>query len=304
MNGSSSNIFTNEQLCEISRDAFIDELNQALDTYGENPFDPYGTAARLAIRGEQKSRILEALLRSEVFYKQFHFDKLQGEPGLSRDPKFQPVMDALDSVYDFEPPRNWRKIAIEEVSMYDHRGKISKAIEEGAESTEVLELLKQSSLWIERLHDFETSMDVELPQQAQINEWHEFQKVLTVIQDLDEIELDEADFFRDFFEPVEIIVDDSSVTWRPNSDCLIENYGPMAASISKNLEEYIMTASFPSGSLRVTPTGPNLPATIRNLWTVVWALSQIFDDCEIVLVGPDFPNLDELYGDDDEGRVY
>lgn len=296
--------FSNELLVWQSRENFLECLDLATDSDGNNPYDPNGIVTQLVSRGEPMARVLEALLRYEDFYRMKNLANKGQISDTDKGREFKVILDSLESIVDIQPACNWRDAAITKISKYDSDGVVSKSINQGADSKSVLTALGQSKAWLDALQDYETSGDVELPRQFQIERWQEFRLVLQSINDIDEIELDEADYLREFFEPVEIHIDDSIVIWNPDAEFLTPHSGSNSGVISNAIEDFIAFHALQEGAFGVTPTGPSLPATLKNLWTVVWVANQIFGDSKIELVGNDFPNLAELYGDDDETVVY
>lgn len=112
--------------------------------------------------------------------------------------------------------------------------------------------------------------------------------------------------FKEYTEPVDITVDGSTVTWNPGESQLTPKEGENADLIAENVSRFIYYSAPDRVTIPVTPEGPFLPATIENLYTVVWAIETLYYDAEISYSG-DAPtmadmNLDEESNFDEDGN--
>lgn len=107
--------------------------------------------------------------------------------------------------------------------------------------------------------------------------------------------MDEENFdSSEFTEPVVFKIDDSAVAWAPGEDFLTPVYGPNASEIVDSVRTFITQASNAGEDIRVTPEGPNLPGSGRNLYTVVWAIETLYSEREISSEGGNRPTMADL----------
>lgn len=108
--------------------------------------------------------------------------------------------------------------------------------------------------------------------------------------------------FKEYTEPIGIQIDDVILGWSPSSEMFSLLEGDDAALVSENIENFIKATANYEDYIMVTPEGPSLPATIKNLYTVVWAIDAIYgDDTAIKYLG-DAPTLADM-GLDPESNV-
>ena len=103
-----------------------------------------------------------------------------------------------------------------------------------------------------------------------------------------------ANDLKRFTEPVRIKVgDQDSIYWNPDA--------PETSRLTGNpdlvdlISSYIDAKSKGSDTIKVTPEGPYLPATIDNLYTIFWAVNELFTALEedVKFFG-DVPSLKDL----------
>lgn len=110
------------------------------------------------------------------------------------------------------------------------------------------------------------------------------------------------DEFKEYTEPIGIEIDDVVLGWNPNREGFSLISGEDAELVATNIETFIKAASDYEEYIRVTPEGPSLPGTVKNLYTVVWAIDTIYgDDTTIKYIG-DAPTLADM-GLDPESNV-
>lgn len=110
------------------------------------------------------------------------------------------------------------------------------------------------------------------------------------------------DEFKEYTKPIGIQIDDVVLGWNPSSEMLSPLGGEDAVLVSENIENFIKSTANYEESIMVTPEGPSLPATIKNLYTVVWAIDTIYgDDTTIKYIG-DAPTMADM-GLDPESNV-
>jgi hypothetical protein len=97
-----------------------------------------------------------------------------------------------------------------------------------------------------------------------------------------------------YTEPVFFTIENSSVAWEPGEEFLIPVSGPKAKEITDSVTRFITLASNYGEDIQVTPEGPNLPGTEKNLFTVVWAIETLFSEQEISYKGGKYPTMADL----------
>jgi hypothetical protein len=101
------------------------------------------------------------------------------------------------------------------------------------------------------------------------------------------------EYFEKYTEPVTIVVNgEDQLTWIPGHHSLASAPGP-ARDIAIFLKEYIEAASRGDLNIMVTPEGPYLPASVRSIYTVVWALLTVYGSDAVEFIG-DAPNLRDM----------
>ena len=103
---------------------------------------------------------------------------------------------------------------------------------------------------------------------------------------------EDAEDWKEYDQPVKFIVGTNQIGWYPDEDTLSAVPGSMAKEIANSVEELIMYLD-DRGYIQVTPEGPSLPATVKNLYTVVWAFNELYKD-EGVEVEGDAPTLADM----------
>ena len=103
-----------------------------------------------------------------------------------------------------------------------------------------------------------------------------------------------ADELKRYTEPVRFQVGDlDSVYWNPDAPETVRLTGNR--EIINIINSFIETLSEGRDTIKVTPEGPYLPATVDNLYTVFWAVTTIFDRVgETVKFYGDVPSLKDL----------
>jgi hypothetical protein len=103
-----------------------------------------------------------------------------------------------------------------------------------------------------------------------------------------------ADELKRYTEPVRFKVGElDSVYWNPDAPETVRLTGNR--EIVNIITSFIETLSEGRDTIKVTPEGPYLPATVNNLYTVFWAVTTIFDRVgETVKFYGDVPSLKDL----------
>jgi hypothetical protein len=101
------------------------------------------------------------------------------------------------------------------------------------------------------------------------------------------------EYFKKYTEPVTIVVfGEYYLEWTPGRSRLGTDSGP-ARDIAIFLDEYIYAYSNGEPQLMVTTEGPSLPASVKSIYTVVWALLSVYDANEVKFIG-DAPTLRDM----------
>lgn len=101
------------------------------------------------------------------------------------------------------------------------------------------------------------------------------------------------EYFKKYTEPVTIVVSgEYYLEWTPGQSRLGADSGP-ARDIAMFLDQYVYAYSNGDQQFMVTPEGPSLPASLRSIYTVVWALLSIYDANEVEFIG-DAPTLRDM----------
>ncbi len=181
---------------ESSRLDFLSALdNQGLFNSGKNPYDVYGNLEHMVNRGDSKADI-KAYLEKNLFYQSQVDLAEEGNPDgdIAVDIalfKFKSLNDALDALQDPEQAPDFVSDAKKAIAPYDEDGTVSKQIDRGASSQELLMFLSNNDQWNEDAEDFLTRNDVEMPTIYQEQVWGKFQSILNALKDLDSIKVAE-----------------------------------------------------------------------------------------------------------------
>lgn len=96
-----------------------------------------------------------------------------------------------------------------------------------------------------------------------------------------------------FHKPVDISIDDHKLRWKPGFDELIPLEGTFAKEIAQNLYSFFEIRQGLGGSIDAGPNWPSIPASISNLYAVVWALDALYGDHKIAYFG-DAPSIKDI----------
>lgn len=101
------------------------------------------------------------------------------------------------------------------------------------------------------------------------------------------------EYFKKYTEPVTIVVNgEDYLEWNPGRSELSSAPGP-ARDISMFIERYIEAKSAGDLEIMVTPEGPSLPASVKSIYTVVWAFLSTYGPEEVQFIG-DAPTLQDM----------
>jgi len=101
------------------------------------------------------------------------------------------------------------------------------------------------------------------------------------------------DLEKEYTKPVDITVDGNTFTWDPKSESLIPKEGETVQDTIDALDKFIYYAAPDRSIIPVAGEGPFLPATTQDIYTLVWAISILFEDSEVVYDG-EVPTLDDM----------
>lgn len=186
------NVQENNVSYESSRLDFLSALDdQGLFNAGKNPYDPYGNLAHMVDRGDSKADI-KAYLEKNLFYQSQVDLAKEGNPDndIAVDValfKFKSLNDALEALQDPEQAPDFVTAAKEAIAPYDEDGTVSREIDRGASSQELLMFLSNNDEWNEDAQDFLTRNDVDMPTIYQEQTWGTFQSILNALKDLDSV---------------------------------------------------------------------------------------------------------------------
>ena len=97
-----------------------------------------------------------------------------------------------------------------------------------------------------------------------------------------------------FYKPVDISIDGNTFVWKPDSDFLFPLEGRLAKEIYENLRGYLEIRS-QIGAIYASKEWPSIPASITNLYAVVWAIDALYGDRKISYNG-DAPSINDIKG--------
>lgn len=123
------------------------------------------------------------------------------------------------------------------------------------------------------------------------------------------MDIEKEDLEKEYTEPVDITIDGDTFTWDPKAESLIPKAGETVQDTIVALDKFIYYAAPDRNTIRVAGDGPFLPATTQDIYTLVWAISILFEDSEVMYDG-EVPTLDDMglgedvdFGDDAEEIV-
>jgi hypothetical protein len=142
-------------------------------------------------RGDSKADI-KAYLEKNLFYQSQVDLAKEGNPDndIAVDIalfKFKELNDALEALQDPEQAPDFVTAAKEAIAPYDEDGTVSREIDRGASSQELLIFLSNNDEWNEDAQDFLTRNDVDMPTIYQEQTWGKFQSILNALKDLDSV---------------------------------------------------------------------------------------------------------------------
>lgn len=118
------------------------------------------------------------------------------------------------------------------------------------------------------------------------------------------MDIENENLEKEYTEPVDITVDGDTFTWDPNAESLIPKDGETVMATIEALDRFVYYAAPDRSIIRVAGEGPFLPATTQDIYTLVWAISVLFEGSEVSYSG-DVPTLDDMgfgeeidFGDD------
>ena len=107
------------------------------------------------------------------------------------------------------------------------------------------------------------------------------------------MERETNEYFKKYTEPVTIVVNgEDYLEWNPGYSILACEPGS-AREISMFIDQYIEATSFGLPEIKVTPEGPSLPASVKSIYTVVWAFLSTYGPEAVQFIG-DAPTLRDM----------
>jgi len=87
---------------------------------------------------------------------------------------------------------------------------------------------------------------------------------------------------EDYTSPVTFTLLGVEVVWTTEG---LSSEAGFAREIQRSLEKYLDTISYGTEEVAATPEGPFLPATTKNLYTVVWLIHELYGNEKIKISG-------------------
>jgi hypothetical protein len=107
------------------------------------------------------------------------------------------------------------------------------------------------------------------------------------------MDIENEDLEKEYTEPVDITVDGNTFTWDPKAESLIPKEGETVQDTIDALDKFIYYAAPDRTTISAAPEGPFLPATTQDIYTLVWAISVLFEDSDVVYNG-EVPTLEQM----------
>ena len=174
-----------------SRQRCASALAEFGDESGLNYYDPDGKVARMIDRGEPKERIVEHLYNNVPDFLD-DFEYISGTAPEEYDNYQKSVADfhdALDGLEESPEPIDVRKRCCDHIEEhgYDYHGDVIPAINDGADSGQVMLLLQNSPRWQGANADWLEALNPNsLDEDAKNQDHSHFHKLHDLVQDLDD----------------------------------------------------------------------------------------------------------------------
>jgi hypothetical protein len=97
--------------------------------------------------------------------------------------------------------------------------------------------------------------------------------------------------WKEYTEPVAFFVNGERISWAPEEETLFAMPGTIAREIADSVEDLIMYLG-EDGYIRASAEGPWLPASVKSLYTVVWAFNELYkEDLKVSGIAPTLEDM-------------